>query len=391
MYVHAYQSLIWNLAASYRWKQYKGVLLEGDLVLVNDHKGKHSQVVEQELLDTDGEVIVQPATEDSSTHPDDRFVRARALSKDEVESGKYSIYDVVLPLPGYDVSYPAYMTGFYENTMGSERYGGLDPHDMRRRWKEMSLSGSYRKLLARPAKGLTFEVRAYSHTNEQFVETDAERLNNDARQADSQQGRGGQPSGPQDGIRQARGQAKANGRSNYLNGNEQQIGNEPHRSHNGGDYRGHGQNSRSQDIRYQNIESQDTRNHDSGRRDIDSQTMASLDIRNHSFASQDIRFQNIGGQESRFQVPNPSSRQHRNQAIGTTSGEFEDNRRQANGGDVVTMRGGGGDPATNPEEKKIAIILKFQLGPSQYATMALRELMKLGGVKAYKPDFGIGH
>ena len=39
------------------------------------------------------------------------------------------------------------------------------------------------------------------------------------------------------------------------------------------------------------------------------------------------------------------------------------------------------------EKKKIAVILKMQLASSQYATMALRELMKAGGVKAFKPEF----
>jgi tRNA pseudouridine13 synthase len=43
------------------------------------------------------------------------------------------------------------------------------------------------------------------------------------------------------------------------------------------------------------------------------------------------------------------------------------------------------------EEKggKIAVVLKFQLGASQYATMAIRELSK-GGVVPYKPDFHRG-
>lgn len=35
---------------------------------------------------------------------------------------------------------------------------------------------------------------------------------------------------------------------------------------------------------------------------------------------------------------------------------------------------------------KIAVVIKMQLGSSQYATMALRELTK-GGAVTYKPDF----
>jgi tRNA pseudouridine13 synthase len=38
-------------------------------------------------------------------------------------------------------------------------------------------------------------------------------------------------------------------------------------------------------------------------------------------------------------------------------------------------------------DKYIAVILRLKLGASQYATMALRELLKAGGLKSYKADF----
>ena len=242
MYVHAYQSFVWNLAAGERWKKYGEQVVEGDLVLVDEHKTKVRNEIFTDNVDADGEIIINPAADDSATSAEDMFVRARALSKEEAASGVYSLFDVVLPSPGYDILYPANdMAEFYQTFMASERGGGLDPYDMRRKWKDVSLSGSYRKLLARPENCL-FEVREYDHEDEQFVETDLQKL-----------------------------EAK-------------------------------GKNS-----------TEDT------------------------------------------SAPNQPE-------MGSKSEE----------------------PA------KVAVILKLQLGSSQYATMALRELMKFGGVRTYKPDFGGG-
>jgi tRNA pseudouridine13 synthase len=106
------------------------------------------------------------------------FERARALTAEEAASGKYSIFDVVLPLPGFDVVYPANeMTNFYKRFMDSEQGGGLDPFDMRRKWKDISLSGGYRKVLSRMGADYSVDVKLYSQDDEQFVQTDLDRLN----------------------------------------------------------------------------------------------------------------------------------------------------------------------------------------------------------------------
>jgi len=169
MYVHAYQSLVWNTVAGYRWNIHGKKVVEGDLVVVQTSQ------VEAEDVDEAGEVIIQPSVDDRAIVEDD-FVRARPLSKEEAESGKYTVWDLVLPLPGYDVVYPANDVGkFYEEFMGSEKGGKLDPHNMRRKWKDASLSGGYRKLLARPAS-LECEIKTYTSDTQQLVKTDLDHL-----------------------------------------------------------------------------------------------------------------------------------------------------------------------------------------------------------------------
>jgi tRNA pseudouridine13 synthase len=183
MYVHAYQSLIWNFAVGERWKLFGDRVVEGDLVMVNEHKEKASTVMIDDV-DADGEAVIQPAADDRAHDIDDVFERARPLTAEEAGRGMYSIFDVVLPQPGFDVIY-GNMIDFYKNFMASDSGGGLNPFDMRRKQKDYSLSGAYRKVLARIAAGYAFDVKAYSHEDEQFVETDLARLQAGSEMADT--------------------------------------------------------------------------------------------------------------------------------------------------------------------------------------------------------------
>ena len=277
MYVHAYQSMVWNVAASERWKRFGPTVIEGDLVLIDEHADKTETFTKKEDVDEDGEAIVHPSAEDRAADPDEMFIRARALSKEEAESGSYTIFDIVLPTPGYDILYPANeIETFYKDFMGSERGGGLDPHDMRRKWRDVSLSGSYRKLLARPGKDIDFEIRVYDNEDEQFVETDRDRFG----------------------------------------------------------YGIHGNT-------------------------------------------------NVSPEESLKAVSTHMrvKKQHDKTSDSLVSPKSEFSDTETGG---VRLSGG------LYKDFKIAAILKFQLGTSQYATIALRELMKLGGVKVYKADFSGG-
>ncbi|KAM3514630.1 hypothetical protein MY11210_001736 [Beauveria gryllotalpidicola] len=164
MYLHAYQSHVWNHAASMRWERHGSSVVAGDLVIADDaatplHGGK----------DQDGDDIINPVADDDDGTP----VRARPLTAEEAASGRYTIHDVVLPTPGYQVVYPENDVGaFYVEFMGRAENGGLDPRKMMRMRREFSLPGRYRKVMNRFLAPPSIEFRTYTDDKEQMHPTD---------------------------------------------------------------------------------------------------------------------------------------------------------------------------------------------------------------------------
>lgn len=140
MYVHAYQSFIWNRAASERISLDPHHAIPGDLVFASDEMSG--------------------------------IQRAREVTDEELKSGAVTIFDVVLPSPGNDVIYPTNLTAFYENIMKEDQ---IDCHNMRHKIKEFSVFGAYRKLLAKPLD-LSWFAHRYISNEETIVYTDREVL-----------------------------------------------------------------------------------------------------------------------------------------------------------------------------------------------------------------------
>ncbi|CAH6722312.1 multisubstrate pseudouridine synthase 7 [[Candida] jaroonii] len=158
MYAHAYQSYIWNIVASQRINKYGLDVIEGDLVLVE---------VEEKKEIVDGEVF----EEDSIAN---KYIRAKPLTKEDVESGEYSIYDVVLPMPGFDIVYPGNesIKQIYVDEMAKD---GLDPFKMARRVREFSLAGSYRNIMSKPGN-VDYKIIKYQDDDQPLVRSDLEIL-----------------------------------------------------------------------------------------------------------------------------------------------------------------------------------------------------------------------
>ncbi|KAK8015696.1 hypothetical protein PG991_008584 [Apiospora marii] len=169
MYLHSYQSLVWNFVASKRWELYGDSIVKGDLVLVSG-----SQPVKPTVDEDDEENIHLP--KDSNNNDDDDFgVReeAHVVTEEDIQAGRFTIRDVVLPCPGSDIVYPDNEIGkYYVEFMGKEENGALDPYDMQRRQKEFSLTGAYRKFIGTFIDRPTGSVRSYAHDNDQLVPTD---------------------------------------------------------------------------------------------------------------------------------------------------------------------------------------------------------------------------
>lgn len=135
MYVHSYQSLVWNTMVSRRIEAFGLKAVDGDLVL--------------------------------------RGGTAHILSAEEAEN--HSIHDIVMPLPGFDVIYPSHHVGKgYREMLEAD---GLDIDNMRHKIKDYSLAGAYRRIIIRPTD-VSWEVIQYDNPRLPLVHLDVEKLEN---------------------------------------------------------------------------------------------------------------------------------------------------------------------------------------------------------------------
>ncbi|KAE9374717.1 pseudouridine synthase [Stipitochalara longipes BDJ] len=452
MYVHAYQSLVWNHAASERWSRYGDKVIEGDLIVI-DTQGIKDAVKDE--VDENGEIVIHPAGDDVAVTHDDLYERARPLTAEEARSGQYSIFDVVLPTPGYDMEYPANSIGdFYKKFMSSEQGGGLDPADMRRSQKDFSLSGNYRKLMAK-VQDLGFEVKVYHDGLEQLVETDLEKLDKSKPKGQNNGDQNKRVYEPNIAWSSGRG-----GRGSHHGGSRTSARQDAER--NKAAYAGSAQLNAWQNLPGKlaaedkaaaviaEVERDAQMNIDPATikhpviRDTWIQTSAENEGRRTGIRSTVV----IGGLDGTAdEVHDDGASLKKDPAVNTAmdvdnkltsvddirqpATDALHHKRLSSGSSIFSDSDGGvklspqkspakraaeqislavetipelpasaeprvetapedhifKEPQVAPKEARLAVIVKFRLGSSQYATMALRELMKAGGVKTYKPDF----
>ncbi|XP_040834844.1 pseudouridylate synthase 7 homolog-like protein isoform X1 [Ochotona curzoniae] len=119
-YVHAYSSQVWNEAVSYRLGAYGSRVVAGDLVRVGHAPDEREQ-------------------SDTSVH---------LVTKEEELANTYTIHQVVLPVPGYNVQYPENLVGrWYQELLSRD---GLQTCSFRLPALALKVPGCYRHIVKQP-------------------------------------------------------------------------------------------------------------------------------------------------------------------------------------------------------------------------------------------------
>jgi len=177
MYVHSYQSRVWNEMVSLRHEKYGMKLVVGDLVRIKSQESENeNSQIDQVVIGEDQVVIGEDQLEDEEIEG----VKRRGLYdikviENERDINHFTIHDLVLPLPGHQVRYPSNMEEEYISFMAQD---GFNPREMSRKVREISLPGFYRHVYALPTNvdGYMVNYSDKSKTPVDFLVSDLEKL-----------------------------------------------------------------------------------------------------------------------------------------------------------------------------------------------------------------------
>lgn len=180
MYVHSYQSLLWNKLTTFRLKQFGYTVVPGDLILRPDANISDNSldillaVDEPDTPDLD---LALSKIEETSKSTDKKIpveeVDENIVIATEADLDKYTIFDVVLPLIGTRTRIPTNNVGQELERLLSEN--SLTIESFKAREKAFISYGSYRKIMVRP-DNLIWSIKQYSNPHENLIDTDLDLL-----------------------------------------------------------------------------------------------------------------------------------------------------------------------------------------------------------------------
>lgn len=153
MCAHAYQSYLWNKATSRRLQLFGMTVVAGDLVLT-DASG--SAAAEQN--------VSKSSADSGVTQP-----KVQVVTAEDVSARRYTIADVVLPVPGYKSVYPENEIGaFYDELLAADGLCRQSYETCHVMYRE---KGVYRKMVQAP-KDFEWKVLAYDNPDAELAVTE---------------------------------------------------------------------------------------------------------------------------------------------------------------------------------------------------------------------------
>ncbi|KAH9644780.1 hypothetical protein HF086_016274 [Spodoptera exigua] len=190
LYLHSYQSLLWNRAVSERLRRHGLHEFEDEDSDSEENQGDDNQTDKQQANNSQSEKIEKQEVkqkERTSSQSEQGNVKekekknfeekpkvpVKVLTQEDIDSGKYTMADVVMPLPGYSVDYPPNMKEYYEEQLKSV---GLTL-DMKHKIKSYRLCGAYRRVVVRP-RDVSWRTVRYSDPFADLIASDLDELTN---------------------------------------------------------------------------------------------------------------------------------------------------------------------------------------------------------------------
>ncbi|CAJ1961042.1 unnamed protein product [Sphenostylis stenocarpa] len=174
-----YQSYLWNHAASKRVQKYgtEQVVL-GDLVNCKDNSTtKVTEFVGPEYAeDCSGGYDSNNEDEISRDIHEDINNCVKVVGAEDLNSGCYTIDDVILPMPGSRVKYPTnHIANVYEDLAKKDGISLTESVHNVEEFSITSITGCYRRVFQKPIN-FEWELLTYSDSDEQLVETDLDKI-----------------------------------------------------------------------------------------------------------------------------------------------------------------------------------------------------------------------
>nr|KJB44990.1 hypothetical protein B456_007G284000 [Gossypium raimondii] len=155
MYVHSYQSYLWNHAASVRVQKYgSSEVVLGDLVYSKGDDAEKTEVVPPEHEDNSLEDAYDCGQLDEISGKDlplEKNNLVKVITASDISTGNYNIEDVVLPMPGSRIIYPMNEVADVYHDMAKK--DGISLTESVHNIKEFSITsmtGSYRRVFQKP-------------------------------------------------------------------------------------------------------------------------------------------------------------------------------------------------------------------------------------------------